>query len=353
MPSTKTASAVSPKFMRVNPANLLFDPENPRFGEVSFAGRDAQEQIQSYLYEKPNYASELVESFVQNGFIEYEPLVVRPSGQNWIIVEGNRRLSAIRHIVGHPEKYAAEVLKRLKSIPVITFPEPTGKGDNDAIRVYLGVRHLFGFREWPPNSKALFLDAEIKKPGGLKKILDEMRISKDTVRRLVVPLRLLRAANKELDPSEDYWTLAEALSGTGTKKFISLVVNPTDYEIVSFDRSRFDELLSFLYGKDDRNKRDPNSRVISETREVKVLSKVLESSKAYKLLAKSRSLDNAAILVDTRAETIKRLERLSKTLPSLVNQVTTGFESQDATELRQTSSAFSKAATKFLRAIKK
>ncbi len=337
-----------PEFKRVSPDDLLYDPENPRFGDDFKAKSNQQDQIQKYLFGRPNFASELVDSFLENGFIEYEPLVVRPvSGDKWLIVEGNRRLAAIKHIRSHPLEYAPAAIQRLDLVPVITFPSAQNATAKNNIRVYLGVRHLFGFREWPPYSKALFLDAEINR-SGLPKILKEMRLTKDTVRRLVVPLRLLLKTDTLLANNEDFWVLAEALTRTGTKQFISLNINPDTYDVVSVNKSRFLELLEFLYGKKVKQARDPATKVVSETREVKLLAKVLVSDKAYKVLAKSRNLEDAAILVDTRAEGMGRLHRLAKSAPIIAKQVTEGSKSPEAEDLRVSALAFAKAAARFL-----
>src|SRR6476661_263016 len=77
----------------VEPSKLEFDPDNPRFG--GRAGSKSQPEIQKLLFGSPYYASELVDSLVENGFISYEPLVVRKNGSKFVVIEGNRRLAAV------------------------------------------------------------------------------------------------------------------------------------------------------------------------------------------------------------------------------------------------------------------
>ncbi len=93
-------------------------------------------------------------SLVENGFIDYEPLVVKRHGKRFTVVEGNRRLAAIREIRANPDRYS-ERKSDLSSIPVV-FPEKPDDQQKNEMRVYLGVRHLFGFRDWPPLSKAQY-----------------------------------------------------------------------------------------------------------------------------------------------------------------------------------------------------
>jgi len=97
----------------------------------------------------------VVDSFLENGFIDYEPLVVRRKDGHYVVVEGNRRLASIRHIRQNRDRYLnrSSRLDDLESIPVLIFPEQPDAQDVKEQRVYLGVRHLFGFREWPSDAK--------------------------------------------------------------------------------------------------------------------------------------------------------------------------------------------------------
>jgi hypothetical protein len=146
----------------VSPDLLDFDPTNPRFGGLM--EKRSQPEIQQELVKEPYYALELVDSLLKNGFIDYEPLVVKKNGNRYVVVEGNRRLAAIREILEHKNRYVGRV-DDLKEIPVLIFPERPDEEQTVEMRVYLGVRHLLGFREWPSLSKAQFLDRESKAEG--------------------------------------------------------------------------------------------------------------------------------------------------------------------------------------------
>ena len=143
----------------VSPDDLEFDPENPRFGGL--LATKNQDELQAAIFGDPYFASELVDSLLENGFIEYEPLIVRREGNRHIVVEGNRRLAAVRHIRSNLSKYP-NAKSNLDRIPVLLFPGTRDDVLENTMRVYLGVRHLLGFREWPPVSKAIFLTAKAR-----------------------------------------------------------------------------------------------------------------------------------------------------------------------------------------------
>jgi ParB-like chromosome segregation protein Spo0J len=89
----------------------------------------------------------LVDSLVENGFIDYEPLVVKHHNGRFLVIEGNRRLAAIREIRANPQRYTGRK-SDLEKIPVLVFPDKPDEQQKNEMRVYLGVRHLLGFREW-------------------------------------------------------------------------------------------------------------------------------------------------------------------------------------------------------------
>lgn len=334
------------KLKFVSPDQLLFDAENPRFGG-QLIGKD-QGEIYQALLGPPYYATELVDSFVQNGFIPYEPLVVRQHNDKFIVVEGNRRLAAIREIRTNPSNYPNKA-SDLALIPVLTFPEDTSVTSSD-IRIYLGIRHLLGFREWPPLSKAEFLDREIKREGGLNQIIKEIRITKQQIRRFLVPYRLLKSANAKIPSGEDFWVLGEALNRAGVKKFVQLDVDPDSLEILSFNRANFRLLLDDLYGpRDTSNKRDTGARKIFDTRSLSLYSKVLSSDKAAKVLHGGRTLSEAAIYVDTRDESLKRLSKLVREMDLLLKKLSAGKRDAAMQEMQQGFRDFESSVRAFLK----
>ena len=92
---------------------LEFDPENPR--TVERLGRDAsQARIEEFLLGGEIKAQELVPSFIENRYIPYEPLIVRRGkpGGNLVVVEGNRRLAALRSMEASDEQEAKAAFTR-------------------------------------------------------------------------------------------------------------------------------------------------------------------------------------------------------------------------------------------------
>ena len=92
---------VQPRSITPAVDQLDFDPENPRFYD-SVGANDGDARAIQRMLEQENL-EELVGSIGNQGFFAGEPLLVTPNPKSegrWIVVEGNRRLAALRVLTG-------------------------------------------------------------------------------------------------------------------------------------------------------------------------------------------------------------------------------------------------------------
>lgn len=282
------------------------DPKNPRLGDIEVA---TQDKLQKILLAEPHYAMDLVESFVENGFIEYEPLIVREEGARYVVIEGNRRLAAVKHIVANKDKYPADLVAELQNVPVLIFHYSADASHLKDMRVYLGVRHLQGYRQWPAESKAIFLDQNIGPDTDIKKLKSEFGIERNDISRFLIPYRVRKSAKKvvkefKLTDEASFWILGEALSRAGIKEYIELKVKPKTVNVVSLNPERFRSLMKFLYGVPDGKGGRTGKRIV-ETRQLSRLAKVLTNTRARKKLEGGSSLEEAEFFLETPEETLK------------------------------------------------
>jgi hypothetical protein len=334
------------RFDSVKHEDLRFDPSNPRF--TSAAGNLGQEKIQELLEREPYLALELVNSFLENGFIAYEPLVVRREGDVYVVVEGNRRLAAVRHILKHRDRYGERSSKiaTLEKIPVLIFPDSQDP-DRREQRVYLGVRHLFGFRDWPAESKARFLDSSIRNKDDVQRTMRELNIKKTEIGRYLIPFRIRKSAGSLLEryKDEDFWVLGEGLNRAGIREYLELVVDNDSLAVSGFSKPKLRSLLEFIYGFPGDAKRH---RKIRETRELSTLAKVLQSKPAAAQLEKGRSLEEAVLFIETREESLGRLKRLLAATRLLLAKLR-GQNPKVLQTVRERFADFEEAAKKFLK----
>jgi hypothetical protein len=306
-----------PIFKKVSVELIDFDPENPRFGGK--ASSLSQAQIQKVLEGPEHVARELVASFLENGYIKYEPLVVREVDSRYQVIEGNRRLAALKHILSNPDgKYKPEQIERLREAHVLVFPGKQGESQMEDARVYLGVHHLFGYRDWPPESKAKFLDQHIKSEQDLARVARELNLKTQHIRRYLVPFRLKQKMSRQLIAQigkQDFWILGESLSRRAIQQYIQLEVDPGSLEILRFDGAKLKFLVGFVYGAGVGTKR------IVETRDIRPLASVLSSKRARDVLERGTSLEEALLYAENPEESAKRLMKLLKEIRILLKKL--------------------------------
>ena len=135
---------------------LRLDPENPRVPETV---GNSQRELLEFVYDRGSL-TELAESMIDNGYFTPERLVVRPEGEAFVVVEGNRRLATlmILHQVDEAEgmrltdeEPTPDQLGRLLLIPCLILDE------GEDVDQYLAYRHIGGLKTWSPEAKARFV----------------------------------------------------------------------------------------------------------------------------------------------------------------------------------------------------
>src|SRR5438477_11864251 len=101
---------------------LYLDPKNPRLAEVSNTGTQAS--ILKVM-EQEFELQPLIDSLYKNGYFWEEPMVAvrEPLAETGrtvsVIVEGNRRLAALKVLLGKPSAYPDKQARdRLRKVPV-------------------------------------------------------------------------------------------------------------------------------------------------------------------------------------------------------------------------------------------
>lgn len=136
--------------------DLLLDSANPRL--PSTVGRSQSEMI-VYLA-RTTSITEIMTAIGENGYFPGEPLiVVADQAGKFVVVEGNRRLTALKlladpSLMGTARKIqevAASATHKPNIIPCVVFQ------DRDEVINYLGYRHITGVKQWEPLAKARYI----------------------------------------------------------------------------------------------------------------------------------------------------------------------------------------------------
>src|ERR1022692_778647 len=79
--------------------DLLLDPDNPRLAEFGISAGASQFDLLKTLWDEMAVA-EVAMSIAYSGYFQHEPLFVENSGDGtYVVIEGNRRLAAVKLLV--------------------------------------------------------------------------------------------------------------------------------------------------------------------------------------------------------------------------------------------------------------
>ena len=289
---------------------LALDRDNPRL--VHSSGELTDVDIIAQLYRSEDL-SELLQSIAANGYMDIEPLIVLKGDEELTVLEGNRRLAAIR-LFESPE-LAALVSQRGKvTVTVPDFDEKFRitiqrisvyrvESRADA-RSFIGFKHINGAAKWESYAKARFA-ARWYQEGGvtLEVIAAQIGDKHDTIKRMVNAIYVLDQAEEtgafrlsdRASPRFSFSHLYTALSRAPYLRFLGLdeawsrydpIPNPVSQENVD----SLCEVLTWLYGSKDKG---IESVIQSQNPDVRRLGEVLESSEGLTELRVSGSLSDA------------------------------------------------------------
>ena len=300
-----------PGIQRIPVGNLLLDGDNPRLPERLHRG--SQSELLDFLHEQ-GLLEELAQSYLDNGFFQHEPLIVLQISKkgDFTVVEGNRRLAALKILHGVPEAGdvhlvgidpSPEQLDQLWEIPC--FPI-TSRED---IHAYIGFRHIGGLKTWPPEAKARYILSEVRKlvENGVVDPFREIgrRVGSNAqgVRNPYLAIRILLYAREEFGLKVTYvqdhrfgvWL--RCMNSADIRMYIGVSKARTYQEIEealkSIRKSRLKEVLGDLKSGGRRAR-----AVLGDSRDVTAYGRVLANKRARVTLRKTGDLSLAKQVVE-------------------------------------------------------
>lgn len=156
----------------VSPNQLLLDPNNYRFQDLEgyrkvvrnrYAEAGVQERALRTLSDTPAFnLRALRESIISNGFVPFEQIAVEkmPGDADpalYVVIEGNRRVAAIKTILADERAGAIDlredVAESLRQISVLEV-QGTEAERSHYQKTLMAIRHVAGIKEWGPYQQA-------------------------------------------------------------------------------------------------------------------------------------------------------------------------------------------------------
>jgi len=284
---------------------LCLDPRNPRLTGDHYAVAD-QEKILKRLWNEFN-VSEITDSiFASQEFWRHEPLIAAREGGKLVVIEGNRRLAAVKLLLSSKlqKKTGAtgipritEKLKRkLSLLPVVEKPRRD-------VWDFIGFKHVNGPQEWDSIAKAEYITRiheEYDVP--LPEIANAIGDRNATVVRLYHGLKVLQQAQNAgvFNPSDRFFQrkdfayshLWTGLGYEGVRKFLG-ISDGSRSEREPVPKSKIPalgELCRWLYGSHEG---DIEPLVKSQNPHLRQLDEALRSKRGISALRQGLQLQQA------------------------------------------------------------
>lgn len=301
---------------------LEFDKDNPRLPHSVVNSDDEGDVIDWML--KDASIIELMGSIGEKGFFAGEPLLgvqdlSHPGKQ--IIVEGNRRLTAVK-LLHHPElakrkassiKLVADEAKiKPTKLPVLLFTQ------KKEILDYLGFKHITGVKQWSALAKAKHLrELQLQYKGSNIPIIEQYKqLAKaigsrsDYVRELLIGLdvydKIYENAFFEIDKlneeSIDFGVYYNAFKYSNIPQFLGINKNENE-PTKNLDVKKLEELTRWVSERDSQGKTR-----LGESRNLSKLNAVVKEpdGEALKLFKEGRTLDDALLYTEEPYELFKK-----------------------------------------------
>lgn len=297
-----------PSIEYIPSSNLVFDSENPRMVEFG-VNQYSEERLINLLW-KEMAVEELVMSILALGFFDHEPLyVMHRSDGKLIVLEGNRRLAAIRSILNpaivrgeRMKKFEGRITPEIRNkleneIPVIVLG-----GRQDAWRL-LGFKHVNGPAKWGSYAKAKYIvDIHRNFHISLEQIAEQIGDTNKTVNKLYQGFMVIEQAERFVEFSMDdiktprlyYSHLYTALGYEKFRTYLGITEGSDINAPVPAEKYRsLQEVMDWIYGS---KKRGVEPLIRTQNPDLKRFVGVLDNEQSIAALRMGRSLEVACDL---------------------------------------------------------
>lgn len=291
----------------ISPDMLSFYTGNPRLATQYGLKDDASDIDIITVLKNVADIDELLLSIASNGYINIEPMIVSGEKPPYPVLEGNRRLAAIKLLKdpGLAEKCriklpetSIELEKELNEVLVYRV------GAENEARAFIGFKHINGPHKWDSLAKAKYAAEWYKEGRSVNVISNFIGDSFATVKKMLHGWTVLQQAENEglFTVEERYPTrqfafshLYIALTRGQVRRYLGLDpsfsnAEITDDPIPEEKLPELGKLMVWLYGS-SKDKIKPV--VSSQNPDLKNLAEVVAYPKAITILEKSNDLSKA------------------------------------------------------------
>ncbi len=319
---------------------LLLDPNNYRFidkNEYVFVPDDKLDDPRIQLRTRnfiqgPKNANivDLIDSFKTNGFLDIEQIQVKPVGENYLVLEGNRRITTLK-LLYDEFKLGNDIGKLeesdFKSIDLVVIM------DEDPVQhlITMGLHHISGKKRWSAVNEAQLIEDLSTKYGKQEdEICSSLGISKTAYRRMNRTLALINAYKKS-----DY---GDQFTQGMYSIFEAVISNPPlkawlgweDWRREATNKVSLERFFTWISKTEEVDRDNEKDQVktldpiITQYRQVKEVADFVSDAHALQRMEESRSISQAYAISTAVGET-----KLREAIDSITNGIQLAYNFRD------------------------
>ena len=272
--STSLVNTLRPIELNIN--QIFLDPNNPRFLSPDWDYISEDNITSDYIQQKTldmmvtSYGVDKLAANIRiNGFLKMDRIVVRKISTSnsssigtqsqpdqYVVLEGNRRISAIKVIHEELKTNSTIDAEILNSITELECLEYVGS-NNEAAWIFQGLRHISGIADWPPFNKAKLLVDQMDSEGlNLTQVGERFGISPFAAGQWMRGYKAYEQASQESDFTHEldmniypYFQEIFGRSSVGVREWLEWDETTMEFK----NKLNLNEFIGWLYPKDEDN----------------------------------------------------------------------------------------------------
>jgi len=297
---------------------LILDPNNYRFidrpdyksvpDEELADARVQQRTLNFILGKNQENVKDLISSFTTNGFLDIDQIQVKPVGDKYLVLEGNRRTATLKYLFEEFKK-GNDVGKLTESdFKSVNLVEIT---DEDPVQhlITMGLHHISGKKRWSAvNESQLISDLIDKYHLTEDDVCEKLGITKYALRRNVRTLSLIEQY-KESDFGDQFkanmYSIFEKIIGT---PIVRNWIGWDNDAYRAFNEDNLERLFSWISTTEETEENGERKDtiikepIITQYRQIGEIANFINDSKALSKMEESRSISEGYAFSKTVGE---------------------------------------------------
>jgi hypothetical protein len=281
-------------------SDLLLDPQNPRIPDIK---KDESQANLAVILDMGFDAFTVAELMALHGYFSSEPMIAIP-GENgkWIVVEGNRRLTAVLGLTDPSIRSQFIDAKRWETLASTSklsstdlIPVVIAKSRLAVVPV-IGTRHISGILAWRPYPQARYIAnlIDVEKLTAIQ-VASMIGLPKTTVydlyREQAIAAQAKAFGINTGNVESSFSLLTVAMRNSKLREHVGAPIGsqlkPGTNPIPDDKVDELKEVLVFIFGNDEK---EP---VISDSRQIASLANVVANAAGLQALRDGKSLEEA------------------------------------------------------------